>query len=263
MLSKETEDKLKVLGIDVSKLTDAIKAENEVSLEVPALFTEQQKNDYGKNRFDEGKTAMSEILAKDVKKAFKIESESKDINEVIKVFGEMKVKEFGKPNEKIEALEKEKTELQTKLSEALNLTQKTESEFANKLFAVETRTNILSLIPENTTIPKEDIMTLFLATHNIKKDNGRTVVERDGQILKDNVLNPLEVKTIINTFVDSKGFIKKDGMNGKDRTGGGSAKFSNMAEFMDYCKKNEIEPMGNEGQSLLKTNKTDNFNYKS
>jgi hypothetical protein len=43
MLNKETENKLKVLGFDVSKLTEAIKADQEVSLDVPTLFTEQQK----------------------------------------------------------------------------------------------------------------------------------------------------------------------------------------------------------------------------
>lgn len=259
MLNKETEEKLKVLGFDVSKLTEAVKAENEVSLEVPALFTEKQKNDFGSNRFDEGKTAMSEILAKDIKKTFKIDIDSKDINEVVKTYGEIKIKELGKPNEKIEALEHEKNELQTKLTDSLNTIKNMESDYNNKLFNVETRTKVLGMIPDNTVIPKDDIMTLFMTTHNIKNDNGRTIVEKDGQILKDNVLNPLEVSTVLNSFIDSKGFIKKEGMGGTDRSGGGSAKFNNMAEFMEHCKTNNIEPMSKEGMKLLSENKSENF----
>lgn len=262
MLNKETENKLKVLGIDVSKLIEAAKADNEVSLEVPTLYTEEQKNKFGSNRFDEGKTAMSEILAKDVKKTFNIDIDSKDINEVVKTYGELKSKESGKPNERILALEKDNKELQDKLSGALGSVKTIESEYANKLFNIEIKNKLNSLIPETTTIPKDDVVTLFLNYYNIEKDvNGRTVLKKDNEILKDNVLNPLEISSVLNQFLDQKQLIKKDGMGGSDRKGGGSAKFSNMADFMDYCDKNKIEPMGKEGQAILAANKEVNFKY--
>jgi hypothetical protein len=262
MLNQDTVNKLSVLGIDVSKLTEAIKAEDEVSLEVPTLYTEDQKTSFGKNRFDEGKTAMSEILAKDVKKTFNIEVDSKDINEVVKAFGEKKVSELGKPNEKIATLESEKQDLQNKLQALSSEKQTLESDFNKKLFGIEVKSQLTSLIPENTTIAKEDVATLFLNNYSVDKDEqGRTVIKKDGKVEQDNVLNPLDLNTVVNTFLDTKGLVKKSGMGGKSTTGGGSAKFENMAEYMEYCQNNDIEPMGQEGQAMLSENKSENFKY--
>jgi len=264
MLNKETEDKLKVLGIDVSKLTEAVKADDEVSLEVPTLYTEEQKNSFGSNRFAEGKTAMSEILAKDVKKKLGIEAETKDIFQVIEIFGENKVKELGKPNEMLEVLKKEKEALQGKVTELTGLNEKTQKEFNDKLFGVELKAQLSTIIPESTKIPKEDITTLFLNTYRVSKDDtGRTVVFKGNEVLKDSLLNPLELKTVLNTFIDEKKLIQKSGMGGEDRGGGSASKFTNMSEFMTYCEKNQIEPMGKEGQAMLSANKAENFSYKS
>lgn len=263
MLNKETEDRLKVLGFDVSKLTEAIKAEDEISLDVPTLYTDEQKNSFGSNRFNEGKTAMSEILAKEVKNQFSIDIESKDINEVVKAYGESKIKELNKkPDERVKALESEKTELQNKLTTLSNEKQTIENEFSQKLFHVEVKTQLNSLIPDNTKIDKGDISQLFLNTHDIAKDeNGRTIVKKSGEVIKDELLNPLELKDVVSSFIDKKGFIEKSGMNGDDRMSGGSAKFKNMAEFMTYCDKNGIEPMGKDGQAMLSANKAESFSY--
>ena len=263
MLNKDTENRLKVLGFDVSKLTEAIKAEDEISLDVPTLYTDEQKNTFGSNRFNDGKTAMSEILAKDVKSQFNIDIDSKDINEVVKAYGESKVNELNKkPDERIQALENEKTELQNKLSNLSSEKQTIESEFSKKLFHVEVKTQLNSLIPDNTKIDKSDISQLFFNTHEIAKDdNGRTIVKKSGEVIKDDLLNPLELKDVVNSFIDKKGYIEKSGMGGDDRMSGGSAKFKNMAEFMTYCDKNGVEPMGSEGQAMLSANKAESFSY--
>jgi len=264
MLNKETEDRLKVLGIDVSKLTDAVKAVEEVSLEVPQLYTEDQKSSLGANRFTESKTAMSEILAKDVKKRFGIESESKDLYQVIELFGENKVKGFEKPNELIDALKKEKSELQTKVVELTGVNEKAQKEFNDKLFGVELKSQLSAIIPESTKIPKEDISTLFLNTYSVSKDEtGRTIILKGNEVIKDNLLNPLDLKTVLNSFIDEKKLIQKSGMGGEDRGGGSASKFTNIAEFEAYCAKNQIEPMGKEGQAILSANKAENFSYKS
>lgn len=265
MLNKETTDKLNVLGFDVSKLTEAIKAEDEQSLEVPQLYTESQNTDFGKNRFDDGKNAMSEILAKDIKKNFNIESESKDINEVVKLYGTKILTDANiKPDEKYGNLEKDYKEIQRKLEESIESNSSLESDYKTRLFGIQITTKINSLIPEKTKIPKEDITTLFLTNYSVDKDEqGRTVVKKGNEILKDGVLNPLTLETVLNTFLDERKYIEKGGMGGGDRGGGGSAKFKNMTEYVAYCEKNNIEPMGVEGQALLSKNKDANFDYKT
>lgn len=265
MLNKETEEKLKVLGFDVSKLTEAVKAEDEQSLEVPKLITESQNMDFGKNRFDEGKNAMSEILAKDIKKTFNIESDSKDVNEVVKLYGENVLTGANiKPDEKFNNLKKDYDEIQGKLTNAMESNTNLEKEYKTRLFGVQITTKINSLIPEKTKIPKDDITTLFLNNYSVDTDDqGRTVVKKGNEILKDGVLNPLTLETVLNTFLDERKYIDKNGMGGGDRGAGGSSKFKNMTEFMAYCKKNDIEPMSTEGQSLLNKNKEANFDYKT
>ena len=88
MLNQETQEKLESLGFVVSELENAIKSEKEESLEVPTLYKEQgmneeQKRIFGNNRFDEGKKAMSEIKAKEIKSTYGIEMDGKNIDEVI------------------------------------------------------------------------------------------------------------------------------------------------------------------------------------
>jgi len=266
MLNKETEDKLKVLGFDVSKLTEAIKAEDEQSLDVPKLFTESQNLDFGKNRFDEGKNAMSEILAKEVKKQFNIESDTKDINEVVKLYGDNVLKTANvKPDEKYNTLESNFKKLQSDYQSVVDDKENTEKEYKSKLFNIHTTSKINSLIPAKTKIPKEDITTLFLNNYSVETDEtGRTVVKKGNEVLKDNVLNPLPLDAVLNTFLDERKYIEKSGMNGGDREkGGGSSKFKNMSEFNAYCEANNLEPMGTEAQALLMKNKEANFDYKT
>lgn len=259
MLNQETTDKLKVLGFDVSKFSEAIKAEDEQSLDVPTLYTEDQKTSFGSNRFNEGKTAMSEILAKDIKKTYGIESESKDINEVVKLYGQQAIDKAGiKPGE----WATEKESLQEKINSLISEKEQLSREYQSKLFGVEVKSTLSSIIPDNTMIGKDDITTLFLNTYGVSKDDeGRTVVKKGEEVLKDDLLNPKDLKTVVNAFLDERKLIKKDGMGGGDRDGGGSAKFKDMQQFMDYCAKNQIEPMGEEGQRILSEKKADDFKY--
>ena len=116
MLPKETKDKLVALGFDVSKLEEAVKSEDEQSLDVPTLYSEQQYNDFGGNRFKEGKNAFSEIKAKEIRDKFKLQTESKDIDEVMNGIIEMKIAEVNKdPDERVKALKSDKESLQSLL----------------------------------------------------------------------------------------------------------------------------------------------------
>lgn len=259
MLSQEDVNKLNVLGIDVSKLTEAVKSDNEVRLEIPQLFTDSQFNEFGKNRFNEGKKAIEEITAKELKEHFKINAEHKDIKKLFEEYGNLKATEAGKkPSE----LENTIAELQKKLTDATTEKQKIQSDFQKRLDTIELKNNLSGLIPEGTKIGKEDIINLFLISHSVEKDDtGRAIVKKGDDVLKDNILNPLDLKTVINSFIDERGFTVKSGMGGNDRTGGGSGKFKDTAEFMAHCEKNGIDPMGTEGMNLLANNKDSNFKY--
>ena len=262
MLNKETQDKLGKIGLDVSKLSDAIKAEDEISLDVPTLYTEEQKNSFGSNRFNEGKNAFSEIKAKEYKTKFGVELDGKDLDKVIDHVIELKVEETGKkPDEQINAYKSQVSELQTKLQASISEKESLETEFQGRLLKNEVNNILMSATPDKTKIPKQDLLTLFNSQYSVQNQDGKQVVLKGNEVLKDNLLNPVPIKEVYASFLDTGKYVEKNGMGGSDFEGGGSAKFKDMDSFMKYCEKNNMEPMSPEGQTFLAKNKSEDFKY--
>ena len=83
MLDENTEKELSSLGIDPVKLAEAIADEKTVSLELSKYYTQEEFDTLSRNRFEEGKNALSEIKAKEIKKKFGVELDSKDLDVVV------------------------------------------------------------------------------------------------------------------------------------------------------------------------------------
>ena len=174
MLSKETKETLQGLGFDVSMLEQAIKADEEVSLEVPTLYkdkgiTEDEKKIFGNNRFEEGKKAMSEIKAKELKSAYGVEIEGKDLDTVIGKIVDVKVAELDKePNERIKALQSDNDALKKNLEALTEEKSSLEQNFNNKLFNFEARNTVISSLPkEGLKISQDDLTDLFFNRHRV------------------------------------------------------------------------------------------------
>ena len=74
----------------------------------------------------------------------------------------------------------------------------------------------------------------------------------DGQIKKDDLLNPVPVESDFSSWLDTSGLIDKKGMGGSDSKGGGSApKFKSVSEFTQYATENNIDAMSEEGQGIF------------
>lgn len=262
MLNQETQDKLSKVGLDVSKLSEAIKAEEEISLDVPNLYTEDQKNSFGSNRFTEGKQAMSEIKAKEYKSTFGIDIEGKDIDKVVNHIIDLKVSEAGgKPNEKVDQYKTQITELQGKLQNKTQEIESLQSDFQGKLLINEVNSVLSNSTPDKIKIPKQDLITLFNSKYSVRSEEGKQIVLKDGEVLKDDLLNPIPLKDVYTQFLSEGKYIEKNGMNGDDYEGGSSATFKDMDQFMKYCEKNNIEPMSDAGQKLLAEKKAKDFKY--
>lgn len=263
MFSAET---IKKLGevLHISDFDAKLKSDKEETLEVPVLITEDEKNTFGTNRFNEGKKAASEILVKDLKTKHGIESDSKSIDTFLEKYSEKVIADAKiKPDEQIEKYKKEADELRTKLQSA----QSDLADYESKLFDVQTTSEIRSFFPDKTadgkpiaySLPVNDLVDLFKLRHRVANEDGSTVVYKGTTRLNDKVLSPIPLKDVVASFAE--GYILKGGMGGGDNGGGGGAapKFKTASEAYKYLKDHSIEPLSNEGLKLLNENKDAGF----
>jgi len=267
MLNKETSDKLAVLGFDVSKLTEAIKAEAEMSLDVPKLYPETDYNKFGDNRFKEGKGAMSEILAKELNDKHSLGLEEKDRKDTSKVIDTLIAKSL--KDAKIDPDKKVK-ELQDDIAKLKDLHESTKTDYEGKLKSMEgqvfhstLRSSLSAELQGEYLIPKDDIYDIYINRNRVTKDDtGRAVVLNEkGEILKTDTRDPISVNDHYKTFAEK--YVKKDGMDGGDKNKSTPGKFAKMSEYKAYCEAKNIEPLSEDAQKILRENKAEKFDYSS
>ena len=262
MLPEESKKTLSELGFDVSALTEAITSESEIAVQIPTLYKEtghskEELSVFGKNRFDEGLKANEEILAKTFHDEYGLDLPDgkegrKNLKKVFEAYGakaassskskEDKTDDFKALQEKYQLLEKEK--------ERLIEGYETES------FQSNVKQTFLGLIKGETSTAKEDIIDLYLLRNKIQRSETGAVIVENGEVLKNDLLNPVKVEDHFKTWLDSKGFVKQQGLNEGEKGGGGaSAKFSNASEFTDWCKTNKKDPMSDEMQKYYLANR--------
>jgi len=268
MIDQATKDKFSELGFDVAKLIDAMKSDEDTSLEVPTLYKDQghtkdELTTFGNNRFNEGKGAMSEMLAKSFKEKYGIEIEGKNIDDVFSAYGDKRFNE-AKPEEGLINAKKDFAKLQEDYTSLQGKLDEKDSTHKQEMFRSGLNQKLLSLVPKKMLLSANDTIDLYLMRNNIKQDNGSAVVEKNGEILKDTLLNPITMEDHFKSWIDASGLVHKDGMGGSDSNSGSSvSKFKNTNEFMEYAKSNDINPMSPEGQKFLAENKSENFSYKN
>ena len=121
--------------------------------------------------------------------------------------------------------------------------------------------DLKSVIPDGTPIKHDLIVRSYMAERSIKKDNDRVVVEVNGAILKDKLLNPVDYKTDFKTWIDEQGLTKTQGKGGNDEGGGSTKKFGSVSEFVDHCTKINVNPNSEEAHKILAENKAEGFKY--
>jgi hypothetical protein len=258
MFSAETLKKIADV-LHISDFEAKLKSEKEEVLEVPALFTDDEKTTFGNNRFNEGKKAATEIAVKDLKTKHGLEFEGKTLDAALEAFAAKKLEEAKLPSdEKVKKLSDEKIELQTKLQKAMQEGEALKADYEGKMFQTSIRSQVLMSIPDKTIVPKEDLIDLFMNRHRVAMEDGSTVIYKGNEKLQDKVMNPISLKDAVLQFAES--YIDKKGMGGGDAGGGGAVpKFKTGSQHFEYCQTNKINPMSKEGLELLNKNKDAEF----
>ncbi len=247
MITQETLKRIAgVLGVEVSDLEAKIKSDKEEMLEVPTLFTEDEKNTFGENRFKEGKKAATEIAVKDLKARHALEFDGKSLDATLDAYAEKKMAEAKiAPDEKVKKLADENTRLKSDLQKAIDNENTIKGDYESKLFHVGIRSEVLTHLPDNTLIPKEDMLELFMTRHRVAREDNSVIVYKGDHAIKDKVQNPIPLKEVVAQF--SEFYLKKSGMGGGDNGGGAGGRFNTISEVYADLKGKGVDPMGPEG----------------
>lgn len=146
-----------------------------------------------------------------------------------------KVEELAKDLDKVRALNSEWEKKYVNLENSFNTREK-QRDLDNK---------IMSLIPDKTLLPKEDLLTLFKTKYSVENVDNNMVVKRGEEILKDELARPLTIDKIVNDF--SANYIQKvDGGSGQ----GDSAGNHKQGSYEQFAKE-----MKDKGASSLEINR--------
>ncbi len=215
----------KVLKVDSAKLTeqlmtdeaDATKHVTKISELIPAdveLLTPTEKStlleNNGKTKYNEGALAGKEILIKNVAKEYGLKDVT--ITEfpklVSKVIEQEKAKSGIQTDEKVKTLEAEKQALQQTVTgyEAEIAKWKGEVDNVRSSTAIQSQMNTavmdVNIDAPEAILPGQRAMLVreFNQHHEIKTEDGKQIIYRDGKPLKDNLQNPVPLVQAMKEF---------------------------------------------------------------
>lgn len=224
MLKVATKEAIKALGLDPDKLIEAVKAEAEVDYEVPADVTviknadlETRDNNNKALGKTEGETAGEkkgkELAAKAFKKKFNLaETVPADIDKVVEAVNTTLAKGDEGLKEQVTLLQRDKDTLATQLQQE-----------QAKAKAASFDAQLISQFPAGRTADLTDAerLTLVKSALQIEEVDGKTVVKKNGEILRDKTTqNPLPVNQAITDYFTERKWIGQEG--GAGGRGGGN-----------------------------------------
>ena len=246
MLKTDAIEKLsKLLGTTAEDLTAKIKSEKEEDIKLPEgeLFTEDQLTRRDSSKYNEGKEAGQEMLVKDLKKKYSYDFEGKDADAFL-AHHDSKLKEkyskgsSDRVKELEKDLEKQKKAFQTDIESLTTEKSQLETQFRNE----KINGRLLGVMPTETTIDRNDVLTLYKANRKtIVEDGKEYVLDAQGNKLKDEkTQEPISVEEDFKTFVTERGYVKKSpGRGGGNEPGGNGGYNTKMTpgEFQEKWQK--------------------------
>jgi hypothetical protein len=272
-LMKKLSDMTKIPADKLQEIITSDAEDVDVELAELHIYTDDELESFKKNMTSEASKTAIEMAVKEQRNLLKeaygteFDFQGKTMTNLIDAALKAGEKKAGvKPNEQL--LEKEKIISQLKE----NLLQ-LESE---KVQVLNDKNQIVLDYEINSTITKaipsdiesiwapEEIADLWKKNHQIVIEDGKKMVKKNGEILRDKkTQDPLPVDSVVATWLLEKGVTKKQaqgrGDGDKKQKQGDSQQFKNVGEIVDYALENNLP---NEKQvELTRQFYKDNPNY--
>ena len=231
---------IEVSNEDLSKALEEKKDSIDLKSDDFIVRTKDEDDLFAKNKEKEGLSIGAEIGRKELIKGLGIESDGahksdktaieaiKNIisGNVTKALTDAKIE----PNKKIEELKADMELLRSNLTKSQDELKNKSSEFQSFKQGLEVDNELISLMPDNTLLPKKEMLILFKSKQKVEKlESGQTVgLGIDGQPLKNTTtLQALPLKEVVtNFFSENSQYLKgaEGGAGGSDSSGGNSKK---------------------------------------
>lgn len=209
----------------------------------------------------EHQKAATEIQIKEMKKTLGLKYEGKKPEDFITNFKKLVLDEAKiEPDKKIGELETSLSNMQGKFNDKeIEL-----KDLVNSHKKADAKIKLQSYVPklsDKIGLGKDDVISLFLKTHEIAEDGS---VTKDGKTLKDGVENNLDAKTVISNFVKEKKWdvAPTGGGGGAGGGGGGNSSLpTNSEEYENLLKQKGYNVGSTEANALLAEIVKENPNF--
>ena len=174
--------------------------------------------------------------------------------EISKVSKELSIEPIAKQKEYEERISKVTEFAKQQELERVNI----QKQFENFKTEILVENEVLSAIPDNLIngLSKKDVMTLFKANsgYEIASENGNILVKKGGEVVKNNLQNPIPLKDVVNSYVTERNFVATPSGGGGRGAGNqepnNGQKFNSITELYKHFEKNGIDPMSKEGEAM-------------
>lgn len=240
----------KAVRLESGTLQAAIDSTDEeaVTVEIPELVirTTAEAEEFENNNRSNFHLAGAEILVKNAKKEWGVESEGKGMKNFLTSFKKNILDEANiEPTQKISDLQKDNDLLRTQSegfqTDLVNLQK--EGKRKDEQRGIDDK--ILTAITGDTIISKQQIATLFKSEHQIGfSDDGNLEISKGGEVLKNDQRSPLGIADVMTGFLPM--YQKKvQGGNGGGNDPGNGNTLTGMDAFNAEMEKKGI-PSGSE-----------------
>jgi len=282
-----------VLKIDTAKLTEQLQTDesdtSKQDTKVGELLTgrsvllDAEKDtlltNHGKTRYDAGYKAFEEMGLKEAKKKFGVDPIDPKLNTidalVTKIVEQEKVKIGTEPDKRVKDLETEKANLQKTVTD---LGAEIET-WKGKASQAETSGTIKSSIlaalndvqieVDAARLPaqREVLQMAFEKKHEVKIEDGKQVVYRDGKKLVDNLQNPLPIVDVMKDFAPLYVNVKTktgrgDSSSQASQLSGELASITDRTTLLKYLEDKKIRMDSSEAMAVIKEVKEKNPAFK-
>lgn len=206
MAIKNTADIETALKLKPGALKAAIDATDEVEIPVANLVirTTDENTTREENLKRAHEEAGAEIAVKAAKQKFGLDFQGKTIENFADAFKAKVIAEANLPKDKrVTELESDLTGLRTNLDVATNKIKELETTITVGAQQRTIESQILAKIPENTTIPRNDVFDLFASRNKARLNDKGQIEFLDGDQVRKNpaTMSPLTVDEVMGTWI--------------------------------------------------------------